>query len=195
MGVLVLVGFDPSSIGRNDFTAELALIGSAICYALGAVYARRYVRGLRPVVPATFQVGIALIIMTVLAFVFEHPLSTPITPESVIAVVWLGLLGSGLAYLINFRLLKNWGAARTSLVAYLLAHLGHRAWLHRAWRTAARQPFGGNRTGDCRHRRRQSRDYACAGAFSRSAAKIGTAKYRLIHDPTEAADGHQPDNG
>jgi len=120
VGVLVLVGFDPASIGRNDFTAELALIGSAVCYAIGAVYARRFVRGLRPMVPATFQVGNALIIMTVLAVVFEHPLSTPITPESVFAVVWLGLLGSGLAYLINFRLLKNWGAARTSLVAYLL---------------------------------------------------------------------------
>ena len=52
LGVLVLVGFDPASIGRNDFVAELALLGAAVCYAVGTVYARRFVRGLRPMVPA-----------------------------------------------------------------------------------------------------------------------------------------------
>jgi drug/metabolite transporter (DMT)-like permease len=35
-------------------------------------------------------------------------------------VVWLGLFGSGMAYLVFFRLLRSWGATRTSLVAYLL---------------------------------------------------------------------------
>jgi drug/metabolite transporter (DMT)-like permease len=39
-------------------------------------------------------------------------------------VVWLGLLGSGLAYLLFFRLLRTWGATRTSLVAYLLPVVG-----------------------------------------------------------------------
>jgi drug/metabolite transporter (DMT)-like permease len=38
--------------------------------------------------------------------------------------VWLGLLGSGVAYLVFFRLLGNWGATRTSLVAYLLPVYG-----------------------------------------------------------------------
>ena len=120
VGVLVLVGFDPASIGRNDFTGEIALVGSAVCYAFAAVYARRFVRGLRPMIPAVSQVGFALLFVTVLAFTFEQPLSAPITPETVISIVWLGLLGSGLAYLINFRLLRNWGASRTSLVAYEL---------------------------------------------------------------------------
>ena len=82
LGVLVLVGFDPASIGRNDFVAELALLGAAVCYAVGTVYARRFVRGLRPMVPAAFQVGYALIYITVLAFVFEQPLPAPVTRES-----------------------------------------------------------------------------------------------------------------
>jgi drug/metabolite transporter (DMT)-like permease len=41
-------------------------------------------------------------------------------PEAVLAVFWLGLFGSGLAYLSYFRILQRWGATRTSLVAYLL---------------------------------------------------------------------------
>jgi drug/metabolite transporter (DMT)-like permease len=120
IGVLVLVGFDPAAIGRNDLTAEIALILSAVSYAAGAVYARRFVRGLRPMVPAVFQVGYALVITTLLAFVFEQPLATVANASSLIAVVWLGLLGSGVAYLLYFRLLRNWGAGRTSLVAYQL---------------------------------------------------------------------------
>jgi drug/metabolite transporter (DMT)-like permease len=120
IGVLVLVGFDPASIGRNDFIAELALVASAVCYAAGAVYARRFVRGLRPMVPALFQVGYALLLTTLLAFIFEKPLNAALTPNALLSVVWLGLLGSGLAYLVYFRLLRNWGAGRTSLVAYEL---------------------------------------------------------------------------
>jgi drug/metabolite transporter (DMT)-like permease len=120
LGVAVLVGFDPASLARNDLVAELALIASAISYAVGAVYARRFVKGLRPVIPAVFQVGYALLFVTVLAFIFERPLSANVTPQGLFAVVWLGLLGSGLAYLLYFRLLRNWGAGRTSLVAYEL---------------------------------------------------------------------------
>ena len=119
-GVAVLVGFDPAALGRNDLIAELALIGSAISYAVGAVYARRFVKGLRPMIPAVFQVGSALLMVTVLAFLFERPLEAPITVETIVTVVWLGLFGSGLAYLLYFRLLRNWGASRTALVAYEL---------------------------------------------------------------------------
>ena len=120
LGVIVLVGFDPASIGRNDLSAELALIASAICYAGGAVYTRRFVRVLRPMVPAVLQVGYGLIMSASLAFALEHPLDTPLTQSTIGAVVWLGLLGSGFAYLVYFRLLAHWGAGRTSLVAYLL---------------------------------------------------------------------------
>ena len=44
--------------------------------------------------------------------------------DACFAVVWLGLLGSGAAYLVFFRLLGQWGATRTSLVAYLLPVYG-----------------------------------------------------------------------
>ena len=75
-------------------------------------------------IPAIFQVGFGLLIVSVLAFVFENPLATQFTPASLFAVIWLGLLGSGLAYLVFFRLLGRWGATRTSMVAYLLPLYG-----------------------------------------------------------------------
>jgi len=120
VGVAIIVGFDPESLAGSSLTAELALIGAAASYAIGGVYARRNVSGLRPMIPAVFQVGYALVMTAILALVFERPWERGIAPEALFAVIWLGLLGSGAAYLVFFRLLGHWGATRTSLVAYLL---------------------------------------------------------------------------
>jgi len=124
IGVAILVGFDPADLVGGNLTAKLALIGSSLSYAVGGVYARRMVHGLRPMIPALFQVGFALVMVAVLALIFERPLRIPLRPDAILAIIWLGLLGSGAAYLLFFRLLGNWGATRTSMVAYLLPVFG-----------------------------------------------------------------------
>ena len=120
VGVAIVVGFDPASVVGDELLAELALIGAAMSYAIGGVYARRNVHGLRPMIPALFQVAFGLVMVAIPAIVLEGPIHLDIRPEALFAVIWLGLLGSGAAYLVFFRLLGHWGATRTSLVAYLL---------------------------------------------------------------------------
>jgi drug/metabolite transporter (DMT)-like permease len=122
VGVAVLVGFDVTTIGRTDLTPQLALIGAAMSYALGGVYARRFVHGLRPMIPALFQVLFAMLMAAAAALVVERPsaLLELLSFHAVFAVVWLGLFGSGMAYLLFYRLLGAWGPTRVSLVAYLL---------------------------------------------------------------------------
>jgi drug/metabolite transporter (DMT)-like permease len=123
IGVVVIVSRGLGG-AESSVTGELALTGSSISYAVGAVYSRRNVRGLRPMIPALFQVGFAFVITAVLALIFERPFETQFRPDAVFAVVWLGILGSGFAYLAVFRLFSHWGATRTSLVAYLLPVVG-----------------------------------------------------------------------
>lgn len=122
IGVVFLVGFDPAQIGRTDLTPQLVLLGAALSYALGGVYARRFMHGLRPMIPALFQVTFGMIMAGVGAFAFENPLAEigGLPFEAFVAVIWLGVLGSGLAYLVFYRLLNSWGPTRTSLVAYTL---------------------------------------------------------------------------
>lgn len=121
-GVAILVGFDPAQIGKGEFMGELALIAACVSYAFAGVFARRFVTGYRPMIPALFEVGIALVMITILAFFVEDPIAqvTTITLPALFSVVWLGLIGSGLAFIFFFRLLNNWGATRTSLVAYVM---------------------------------------------------------------------------
>jgi drug/metabolite transporter (DMT)-like permease len=120
VGVAVVVGFNPATLTGTELVPQLALIGAAASYALGGVYARRNVRGLRPMIPALFQVSFALVMTAIPALLIERPWEGALTLEAFLAVLWLGLIGSGAAYLIFFRLLQHWGATRTSLVAYLL---------------------------------------------------------------------------
>jgi drug/metabolite transporter (DMT)-like permease len=122
-GVVILTS---RSLGGSESSVlgELAMIGSSISYAAGSVYARKMVRGLRPMVPAFFQVFIAFLITASLALLTEAPSGVAIQPEAAFAVLWLGIFGSGLAYLLFYRLLRDWGSTRTSLVAYLLPVVG-----------------------------------------------------------------------
>ena len=124
-GVILLVAPDLVNLGDSDLTGELMMLGSSICYGIGNVYSRRHVQGLRPMIPALFQVTFAALIIIPLALVIDRPFATVSpTPEAIAAVIWLGLLGSGVAYLCYFTLLQHWGATRTSMVAYLLPVVG-----------------------------------------------------------------------
>jgi len=122
LGVAVLMGFDPSQIGQTDLTYQLVLVAAAVSYGFGAAFARKYVVGLRPMVPAFIEVTTALVMVAICAFLFESPATTVATlpADAIFAVLWLGFFGSGLAYLAFFRLIGAWGATRTSMVAYLL---------------------------------------------------------------------------
>jgi drug/metabolite transporter (DMT)-like permease len=120
VGVAILVGFDPGVLAGTSLLPALALLGSSVSYAAGGVYARRFLHGLRPMITALFEVTFALAIAASLSVLFDGGITPPRSWDGLLAVVWLGLLGSGLAFLTFFRLLGRWGATRTSLVAYLL---------------------------------------------------------------------------
>jgi drug/metabolite transporter (DMT)-like permease len=123
-GVIVIVSPGLANSTGSEISGELALVGSTISYGIGAVYTRRNMKGLRPMIPAMLQVGIAFAIVSVLALVVERPLSVAWNGEAILAVVWLGVFGSGAAYLLNFRLLSRIGATRTSILAYFLPIIG-----------------------------------------------------------------------
>jgi drug/metabolite transporter (DMT)-like permease len=122
-GVVVLTSRELTGAG-SDLLSVVAIVGSSLSYAAGAVYSRRNVRGLAPMVPAVFQVTFAMLVTGVIAVLFEQPWNARPDLGGVFAIVWLGLLGSGFAYLAFFRLLGRWGATRTSLVAYVLPVVG-----------------------------------------------------------------------
>jgi drug/metabolite transporter (DMT)-like permease len=123
-GLIILVGFDPATLGTSGGLPVAALIASTVSYAAGGVYARRFLGGIRPIVLAIGELGFALLYVAPFAVSSEGTSGLPTTTEGWLALLWLGLLGSGFAFLIFFRLLGRWDATRTSLVAYLIPVFG-----------------------------------------------------------------------
>jgi drug/metabolite transporter (DMT)-like permease len=119
LGVLLVVApwrdFDTSVVG------SLACLGAAVSYAAGFVFVRKHLSSLR--IPALSLAAA----QTVAATVLQAPL-TPIlgweTPTFTVRVVGallaLGLLGTGLAYILYFRLIADLGASRASSVNYVV---------------------------------------------------------------------------
>jgi drug/metabolite transporter (DMT)-like permease len=125
----------------DPLLGEIAVTLAAASYAVAAVYARRFVTSARLVDDpihgprrataaeiAVTQIAIAALITVSLAAVAEHPagglIELPPTPTAWGAVLWVGVLGSGVAYLLFFRILRAWGATRVTLVTYALPVLG-----------------------------------------------------------------------
>jgi drug/metabolite transporter (DMT)-like permease len=99
-------------------TGVLVIAAASFSYAAGAVAAKRWLHGIEPVVIATFQLTLAGLVVLPLAVFGPQP--TAIHWKSILAVVVLGVLGSGLAYLLFFRLLATISPTRTVAVTYLL---------------------------------------------------------------------------
>jgi drug/metabolite transporter (DMT)-like permease len=102
-------------------TGVLACIGASISYGFSYVYQARYLtnRDLSPLVLAAGQLAVSTALMTVLlAIAGNQPISW--SPVPVIALLILGVLGTGLAYVINFLLIASEGAIGASVVTYLV---------------------------------------------------------------------------
>lgn len=119
IGVVIL--FYPSVQGgwSDHLVGQLAMLAAALCYASGTVYARKKAHGLPPQMQAFLQLSMSTLIIWSLAFVIERPITLPQLPVTWLALAWLGLLGTGLAYIIYFYLLPRIGPTRMSMVTYI----------------------------------------------------------------------------
>jgi drug/metabolite transporter (DMT)-like permease len=102
----------------------LAVIAASLCYAAASAYGRRYLQGLPVVVVSVGQLLMADAVV-VTAMLLTEDIATQTLPwPTLAAILWLGLLGSCLAYILYFYVLQNWGATRTTLVTHLLPIVG-----------------------------------------------------------------------
>lgn len=125
VGVVVLMSRDlhPEGLSGNLW-GQLAVIAASLSYAVAITFSRKYLRNQSPVVQSFMVLLIADALMWIATPVAEGPLVWPTSPLAWFAVIWLGLLGSCLAYLMFFYLINAWGPTRTSLVTYVFPVIG-----------------------------------------------------------------------
>jgi drug/metabolite transporter (DMT)-like permease len=99
----------------------LECLAASVSYAISYIYMDRYVarRGLSPVTLSACQLLIASIMLAVtLAIVGAQ--APHFTAVSVAGVVILGVIGTGIAYVLNYQIITSEGATVASTVTYLL---------------------------------------------------------------------------
>ena len=124
VGVVILLYPNRGGAWNNHLAGQAAVLFAALCYGASTVFARKMSKGL----PAQTQAFLQFIMATLMIWAFtlatERPLLFPRLPITWLALLWLGLLGSGLAYIIYFDLLPRIGPTRMSMVTYILPLVG-----------------------------------------------------------------------
>ena len=125
IGIVVLVSRDLRPEGlHGDAWGQLAVLAAAISYATAITFSRRNLRGQPPVLQSFMVLLIADALVWMAAPAVEQPMNFPNTPLAWFAILWLGVLGSCVAYLLYFWLINAWGPTRASLVSYVFPVVG-----------------------------------------------------------------------
>jgi drug/metabolite transporter (DMT)-like permease len=123
-GVVVLTVRDIGGDVRLNLLAQGAMILAVLFYAGSSVMARRNTKGIQPAVQALIPLLSAEAFITTGALLVESPIQFPTLPMTWIALIWLGLIGSCLAYLFYFYLLHSIGPTRATMVTYTFPVVG-----------------------------------------------------------------------
>lgn len=119
-GVVVIIGPDFANgfDGNVAFWGAIAVLGAAFSYSISTIYARRLGAG----DPVRRSAGMLIVasIMSLPAAALDIPGITSPSIGSVAALVSLGLLATGFATLLYFRLVQGPGPTFLSLVNYLV---------------------------------------------------------------------------
>ncbi len=116
-GVALLAWRMPMGGARTAAWAIGACLAASTCYAVGASFVQRYLRGVPPLACATgSQIGatLALALPTIWAWPQQAP-----SGQAWAAVAALALLCTGIAYLLYFRIIARAGPSRALAVTFL----------------------------------------------------------------------------
>ena len=124
-GILLLFSRDVGLEGfRSGLLGQAAVLAAALSYAGSSVFARRAFRDVPLLIQAAIPLFSADLLIWVGAVTLESPVNIPALPITWVALAWLGLLGSCIAYLLYFYLINNVGSTRSTLVTYMFPVIG-----------------------------------------------------------------------
>jgi len=108
---------------RASLWGQAACILASFSYALAIIYARRNLKGYSPLIASLGQVGTGWALLFPFALL-EKPWAYTPSSRAILALLALGALGTGVAYIIYHRLIQTAGATAASVVTYITPVFG-----------------------------------------------------------------------
>jgi drug/metabolite transporter (DMT)-like permease len=133
IGVVVLAARSTSggTNSGNELAGEIAIVLASLCYAIGGTASRAVIKGrVEPVVVAAIAMMSAALSSALLIGIGGAanmmPVHTPVdlSVDAFLAVIVLGVVNTFVAYLIFYEIVRGLGAARASMVTYIVPAVG-----------------------------------------------------------------------
>ena len=127
----ILIGFsgivflfsDKLLIDENNFVSALLILLGSTCYVVGGVLTLKISKKKNENVTGSILIW-AIIILLPLTFLIEQPFQTIPRTDSLISAIYLGIVPTGIAWLLRFRILTTNGLIFQSQVSYLIPIFG-----------------------------------------------------------------------
>ena len=127
----ILIGFsgivylfsDNLLIDENNFSSALLILLGSTCYVIGGVLTLKISRKKNENVTGSILIWAIIILIPLVSF-YEQPWDALPRLDSTISVVYLGLVSTGVAWLLRFRILVKNGLIFQSQVSYLIPIFG-----------------------------------------------------------------------
>ena len=107
---------------NNVFSALLILLGST-CYVVGGLLTLKISKKKNENVTGSILIWATIILIPLVSFI-EQPWQVIPRTDSLISVIYLGIVPTGVAWLLRFRILKNNGLIFQAQVAFLIPIFG-----------------------------------------------------------------------
>ncbi len=124
IGVLCVIGLNTFTKGVGDLLPQLAIIAAAASYVISGAMVKRLAGMSSAMVAAGVLIG-GCIVTIPASLLLENPFtqanqSSDLSSTAIIALVYLGLIPTGAAFLVRFYLIRQYGYTFVAQVGYLV---------------------------------------------------------------------------
>jgi drug/metabolite transporter (DMT)-like permease len=120
VGVGILMLPDLCQGLQANLLGQLAIVGSSLCYAGAAIYIRSRLRGQPPLVSATGQLTMGVILMLPASLLIDRPFGLSPSLPALASWMVLTILGTVVAYVIYFTIVERTSATFVTMVTYII---------------------------------------------------------------------------
>ena len=122
-GILLVFGENAISSINGNIWAQLAVIGAGFCYTISGVIVSSVRGASADSVSASIFICSSVIVFP-LWMILEQPWSLHFETESLLALTYLGLVSTGMAFLMRYYIILRAGAVFLSYVAFIIPMFG-----------------------------------------------------------------------
>ena len=127
----VLIGFfgiiflfsDEILINESNYLSAILILLGSTCYVIGGILTLKISKKKNENVTGSILIWGTIILIPLVSFI-EHPWQIVPRTDSLISVIYLGIIPTGVAWLLRFKILKTNGLIFQAQVAYLIPIFG-----------------------------------------------------------------------